>query len=190
MTFRDIDKLALEVLWRSNVKCLPVDLHIILDRIDTVRVHSFDWAIKHGLCNTYPSNDGVLMRSGLDSIILYNKNHHIHRIRWTIAHELGHLFLDHRCHSDGNEWAANRFARYLLMPLPVLKQLGIVEPYHISKVCKVSFEAATYAATEVHECLMYTPILYHMSEYMKEYNDMVSCFREVTETYRMSYAVT
>lgn len=79
--------------------------------------------------NLDASVSGKLFREGSRWIISINKNHHVNRQRFTLAHELAHYVL-HRsdsdsftdtvffrgASSDGMEFAANAFAAELLMP--------------------------------------------------------------------------
>ena len=71
-------------------------------------------------------------------IIGVNSNHHPHRQRFSIAHELGHYFLNHRLDDyeknitlenppTGDDFSriqnreADEFANELLVPLPIIK---------------------------------------------------------------------
>jgi Zn-dependent peptidase ImmA (M78 family) len=84
---------------------------------------------------------GFLFRSDSSAIIGVNAKHALVRQRFTIAHELGHLFLKHKCDSevhvdknfvlkfrdeisvtgeDPHEVHANNFAACLLMPRRML----------------------------------------------------------------------
>jgi len=82
---------------------------------------------------------GMLKKSDGKGAIYVNKNHHPNRQRFTIAHELGHYFLDHinGVHVDkkviyrdansgkaefADEISANRFAAELLMPKDFISQ--------------------------------------------------------------------
>ena len=49
--------------------------------------------------------------------ILYNDNMDINRIRFTIAHEIGHIALGHEESNDETESEADYFARHLLVPI-------------------------------------------------------------------------
>ncbi|WEG14113.1 ImmA/IrrE family metallo-endopeptidase [Pullulanibacillus sp. KACC 23026] len=91
-------------------------------------------------------------------IILYNDTRdNVGRIRWTIAHELGHFILKHNELNDKTiltrgsltkqeynvyESEANCFARALLAPSSVLTSLGYVTIFDISHICNISFQAA------------------------------------------------
>ncbi len=99
---------------------------------------------------------GVLQRnedmSGWE--ILVNKAHHLHRRRYTIAHEIAHYCL-HRFYSNifeddmffrsnelsETEWQANDFAGAVLMPEDVFREkvrAGVSEVEDLAKIFKVS----------------------------------------------------
>ena len=93
--------------------------------------------------------------------IIYRDSESSSRCRFTIAHELGHIFLGHliintpqyrtfKIQND-TESAANVFARDLLAPACVLHELQAVSTADISKLCNISLEAATYRAERMHE---------------------------------------
>jgi len=103
--------------------------------------------IKHLGITTAPHtiDDKLSGATGFDpesneSYIIYNENHHVHRQRFTVAHELGHVAFDHTNYKEDNpdfhskddaEIEANQFAAELLMPLTMLKadvsRLGTVK---------------------------------------------------------------
>ena len=67
------------------------------------------------------------------------------RIRFTIMHELGHIFLDHSEHSELAESEANYFARYSLAPPPLIHMLGIEDYIELSERFNLSKECAFHA---------------------------------------------
>ena len=72
-------------------------------------------------------------------LILYNAEMNAGRIRWTLAHEIGHIYIGHLEVIEGAEIAYNEqrgfydqfeseadyFAWNLLAPLPILREMGI-----------------------------------------------------------------
>lgn len=66
--------------------------------------------------------------------------------RYTIAHELGHIFLDHfenKTISNADmEYQAERFAIDILAPACVLWGLDLHNAKDISEVCNISISAA------------------------------------------------
>lgn len=93
--------------------------------------------VKHLSINTAPHDidDKLSGVTAYDSetdenYILYNKSHHVHRQRFTVAHEVGHVVFEHPNYQnesldfnskDDREIEANQFAAELLMPLDKIK---------------------------------------------------------------------
>lgn len=88
--------------------------------------------------------------------ILLNSNDSLQIRRYTIAHELGHIYMGHPMQSGKYgrtfgvqsiisspiEYQAERFAIGVLAPACVLYGLGLHTAESISKVCGISFSAA------------------------------------------------
>jgi Zn-dependent peptidase ImmA (M78 family) len=91
--------------------------------------------------------------------IVYNENAHRDRIPYTIAHEIGHIVLNHLIDFDQTklsrggltdeeysilEREAELFASELLMPTPILKEIGAWKEDEIQCICCVSKSASHY----------------------------------------------
>ncbi len=70
-------------------------------------------------------------------ILYYGSNSNSSRLNWTLAHEIGHIYLGHECDGDIQEIEANWFAAELLMPIPIIYEI-------CRNVCKVSAETLVY----------------------------------------------
>ncbi len=87
--------------------------------------------------------------------IMYNKNSSLVRKRFTLAHELGHIVLEHvtigkssQHSSNSQETEANSFAGELLVPAADLKEFmktGFKTLVQISERYQVSSQVAYYA---------------------------------------------
>ncbi len=107
------ERRAYEVIAEQACGGPPLDLGAVLDhnKIDLI-LKPFNYV------------SGILIKDPVYTVIVVNENDPDVRRRFTIAHELGHLFLVHEGRrfaepSDANptqERAANRFAGALLMP--------------------------------------------------------------------------
>jgi len=102
--------------------------------------------------------DAKTYRSRADGmyITVYDESQIPDRIRWTLAHEIGHIVLKHLEEFDLTEInrglnseqyrvlenEANAFAAELLAPLYILKRLNIENDYDISKYFLLSGEAS------------------------------------------------
>ncbi len=63
-----------------------------------------------------PSQDGMYMQYKGNICIAYNNRKCTETQRFTIAHELGHIIMDHKEDTEQNDKYANCFARNLLCP--------------------------------------------------------------------------
>ena len=132
------------VTFREMAKCLDLSIETVRDKMAM-------------------SELGCLMAQGGKHVILYNDDisySSAERIRFTLAHELGHYVLKHLHLSDKStlsrggmptdelesyEREANRFAAELLSPLPVLQTIDPLCVDSVRQVFGVSREAATIA---------------------------------------------
>jgi len=110
------------------------------------------------------SNAHILKKDEIGRTIIHNSIFEIiykdiepsYRCRFTIAHELGHIFLGHLMIStpmyrtftnlDEYESAANVFARDLLAPACVLHELNIHSADNIARLCNISKQSAEIRA--------------------------------------------
>lgn len=95
--------------------------------------------------------DGVSYRiPGLPPVIFLNKNQPADRMRFSLAHELGHLVM-HSYPSPNMEQEADQFASALLMPQndigPELKGLTIEKAAYMKPVWRVSMASLIFRAS-------------------------------------------
>ena len=86
------------------------------------------------------SPDGVTIKHGdAPPLVLYNENVSLRRRAFTLAHEVGHIYLNHRDDSPQNEHSANTFAANLLAPRILLRELGRGRDIDacISQICDI-----------------------------------------------------
>ena len=128
LSAKDIETKAAKTLRDHDLYRYPVDVRE-LARALNIEVYSADFDNK--------AISGVIRKENGQTAIYYNRDHHPNRVRFTIAHEIGHFVLGHLENRDGItdeqldmyrrddrstnpsyclEVAANRFAAALLMP--------------------------------------------------------------------------
>jgi len=151
---------ARDAVWRILIDCgvdrLPVDLNHICRQLG---VGVYRYKDIKGLPEAALQADGLLYFRDDMPVILYNQDKPSVRIRFTIAHELGHLLLGHVAPGeqaivkreqwmtdDPIETAANQFAIRLLAPACVLWGLGTDTPEQIACKCNISMQAARFRA--------------------------------------------
>ncbi len=142
-------KIARDRAWQTLIETktdrLPIDLTKILDYYEL---------------NIYllQSNDKQAFIK--NNTIFLNKNLIKTRARFTIAHELGHILLKHNnlghtIHTNIGieEYQANIYARCLLMPAIVLKEINYIKPQDIANICNVSLQTAEYRSQRLKELI-------------------------------------
>lgn len=153
-----IKNIVNKILRHANIKSLPVNLNDIIVLYDiTLRYAFFEDSIS-----------GLLYKKDNKNIISVNTSHPLVRQRFTIAHELGHFFLNHhgslfvdkgyiyrdkRSSTGTIKWEreANEFAAELLMPEKLLvnyiKKENLEDISDLDKIAQelqVSSQALTY----------------------------------------------
>ena len=91
-------------------------------------------------CAIAPSNHGYSIKKPESNkvLILFNDKQDDSIIRFTLAHELGHCVLNHNSANDIEDKEANCFARNILCPIPVVKELKILSAEDYSNIFGVS----------------------------------------------------
>lgn len=140
----DLDQLIKNL----QVKVFEIDMKELGDVADDVEINE--------------STSGFLIKANENYTIYLNKNDPMTRKRFTIAHEMGHLKLNHveniicrdsisSLGTDENEVKANAFAAELLMPEELMdyayKLLKSV--YRVARVFGVSEDAARIRLTKL-----------------------------------------
>lgn len=130
---------------------LYTDVFEIAERMENVKILSYT-----ELCNRFSvdrsfiyslniSSHGFTLKRAQQSMIIYNDKKDERAMRFTIAHEIGHIVLKHTDDDDISDHEANCFARNLLCPVPVAKLLNLSSADDYSQVFKVSEQMANVA---------------------------------------------
>ena len=165
MNYRDYQSArdaAWRILIRFGVNELPVRISPGIRAMGVVLMpysKSEKFLAELGLTYLMQETDGLSIRRNGRYYILYRGDMVPGRIRFTVAHELGHIVLGHLEHQthttrnheprDGDapiEQAANVFASRLLAPACVLHELNAITPERISELCDISLTAARFRA--------------------------------------------
>ena len=92
--------------------------------------------------------NGLSLKSGSHTLLLYeDRRRSRSRVAFTIAHELGHIYLSHTEGSLHEEREANRFAAELLLPTCVVRYLDCRLGHPLSPE-----QLATYSAASLSVC--------------------------------------
>lgn len=145
-------KNARDRAWQTLIDCGVDTLPVRLSKI----VKYYDSDIKDN------ADVGILTDNQLGCVAFLDDRYHIvidmtvsiERQRYTIAHEIGHIALEHTLHeailmrekfltfTNSQEYEAERFAMNLLAPACVLWGLDIHKAEDIAKICNISKQSA------------------------------------------------
>jgi len=146
--YRNIRDNAWNCLIDFNVSSLPVD---ILGIAKASGIH----VIKNSSVNDLLEGEhGKSYFNGEEWIIIYDDRDDVATARFTLAHELGHIFLGHDLivtddpeikefkKKPRSEQQSDTFALRLLCPVCVLNDLGIDSPERLAEYCKIPLDRA------------------------------------------------
>ena len=155
--YRDVRDSAWQCLLNFNVTSLPVDV-LAIARAANIRV------VRNSLANRLSTGEkGKALTNGRDWIIIYDDTQPVDVCRFTLAHELGHIFLGHDLKyakyagiqefvgKGKSEQQADAFAVRLLCPACILHSLGLTTAEQIATMCRVPLDVATLRANRMRE---------------------------------------
>lgn len=149
-------KIARDKAWKTLIECgiceLPINLAEVINHygIYLIKYSDSNYISRHNS----PTEDGYSRLIDGKPVIYYNDKKPEHRVRFTVAHEIGHILLGHLSEGETlhrnteqdtpnpKEQQANIFARDLLMPATVLHSLGVSSAQEIANICNVSRQSA------------------------------------------------
>lgn len=163
---------ARQFILYSGIEQLPVDPFALYE---TFGWHLYTWNEAQGIIGADDPFHIITTRAEAktvatqynDFVTIYNPSVMPHtRVRWTIAHEIGHIVLGHfhdfaidelnKCVAANGgspvqvlELEADIFAAELLQPMPILKAIGDISVAQIQELCGVSKKAATYRKVDL-----------------------------------------
>jgi len=154
-SYKNVRDASWQVLIKFKVKELPVDTIKIASETNIV-------TLKNSEVNEMDENEsGISYFYNGKWYIIYDDTMPKERIRFTVAHEIGHIFLGHELIGQHRrtfnpnkpqiETQADIFASRLLAPACVLWGLGVTTAEEIMQLCGISYQAAEIRADRMRE---------------------------------------
>lgn len=155
---------AIDILIDYGTNSIPISVKKIANNLPMkIKFNTYSNLLNKGfslsdIYNAYNSEEGAVLQSDDSYCIVYNDvNRNSQRIRFTIAHEIGHIVLGHLefndclCRLGENEYEvlekeANQFASQLLSPEPIihdiLQKSHKISSIQIQSIFDISFQSA------------------------------------------------
>lgn len=171
-----IKEKIIEVYKECNVHSFPIDLYEIMDiygichmaynRLKIKNEELYEYCIKY--------SDDAFYFNGM---ILYNSKKPPNRIRFSIAHELGHIVLEHTSKSEEEEIEANYFASNFLAPRMAIHYAKCKNESDVTKTFHLTNEAAFIAFNDYKRWFRHITY-YKMNSLDKE---LYNCFYNIEQ---------
>lgn len=153
--YEEIAKTSFELFVDYGIVKFPIDVFLLAKKMGIIVYKYSEFNSDDRLVIMNGSDDGLHWRYDNQFYIAYNDLRINTRIRFTIAHEIGHIVLGHTETTDENESEADFFARNLLVPPCVLLEKKIDTEEDIMLTFNVSLSVATHSLNVLNSRLMY-----------------------------------
>lgn len=179
-----VRKAVAKTLLRHASNTIPINLVDIINSCHDIELKSYKWyqenmnvSLDYVINKVAKSEEGSITEISdsngkTEYFLLYNSHKKIGRQRFTIAHELGHYFLDHHSMINDSiisrrgftrseyrvlEKEANFFARMLLAPIPLIsymsKDWGVIRRVHLEDIFNITYTVAGYVINHINNQL-------------------------------------
>ena len=132
--YKNARNLAWKILINQKITNFPIDIKNVANKLGIIVIEA-----KHLPHKLY----AISFSQNSQTYISYIPSNNINTDRFTIAHELGHLLLQHKANSEHQEEQANIFASRLLAPMIVINDLAPDSAEELSDLFGLSLESAT-----------------------------------------------
>lgn len=153
--FEKCTAIATELLYKQNISNRVLDIRSLNYEGKTIvfeSIQNYARIVKRPLSD-FLSEENQTLKEGCTVIIddiyivLYNDQiTYYEHLNWTLAHEIGHIYLGHKLGDETEEIEAHFFAAQLFMPeysiYMIAKEYGPVNPDVLIEIFGVSPEAA------------------------------------------------
>ena len=179
-------KAARDLSWQCLINCKIGSLPISLS--DVCRKYGYTIVKDSHLSDEFPVHLSENQRSKcfIDDrvFILVKDTESIPVQRFSVAHEIGHIFLGHvpsERLTKEQELTADRFAADLLAPACVLWGLDLHTPEEISKMCNISITSAKIRAERMKVLYARRKFLSHPLERQvyKQFEEFIKNYKKI-----------
>lgn len=154
--YEEIIKIIVNLFEKNDVNCVPVSGFELATKLGIKIIPYSSKDDKTIIQMLKFSEDGFFIEDNKNQkYIYYNDTNNYGRINNTIFHEIGHIVLGHTEESELAEAEVNFFAKYALVPPPLVHKYNLNTTKEISETFAVSLEAARYALNYYNKWLVY-----------------------------------
>lgn len=185
---------AYEILSKVYPFNLETDIFKILSLFPNIAIHTYTEIANrffesfHDFMDTASSEYGYTIYNPYTgkTEIFYNDTKDYSTIKFTLAHELGHIVLGHTEDNDISRKEASCFARNLLCPVPVIDELELKTVNDLVVVFEVGESMATVSSNYFESDRYYIRKDLEVTLHLQTYAYMCG-YSSIEEMYGVSY---
>ena len=145
--YKKIIETVYKTIIELEIKQLPISVDYITNELRIKQIRNCD--LQKPLLSR--NQNGLAVLSKGKFYIIYNEKDNLQERRFTVAHEIGHILLEHLFSSPTSqqekeirEQEADIFATLLLAPICVIQALKLQTPEEIQSVCNIPYQYAQW----------------------------------------------
>jgi len=145
-TYDYIMETAVHTIIENKIQCIPLSGFELATRMN-IKLIPYSKLSENKLnAAIIVSEDGFLLEYYGQYYIYYDDFYSIDRRQnWTILHEIGHIVLDHIGHNINEENEANFFAKYIIAPPILIREIKAKCPEDVYNNFFISKQASEYS---------------------------------------------
>ncbi len=146
--YKEIEEKVVDMFHKNDIHTVPIDPFLIAKNEGFELLPYSQLKEKIKLAVKAGEYDGMSFhyKPRGSFIIFYDDSQSFPRQRFTLFHELGHIYMGHKEESTLANRAANHYAAYAIAPNPLIKKYDCQSEADIQSTFNTSFETAHYRA--------------------------------------------
>lgn len=157
--FEELKRIATDIIIEGHITEYPYNVFEVAKRLDIELISYQSLSLEKINACFEASEDGFTLQymQGKDYIcrIYYNGDMDENRIRFTIMHEIGHIFANHKEGNEVEEVEANFISSYVLAPPCIIYEKNVEDCFDLADKFKVSYSMAYYHFKKYNKWLRY-----------------------------------
>ncbi len=147
MNYRTIQDKTIELLIDYEINKVPIDIDHLMDKMGIVRVPYSDLGDRGMKLSKKCAKDGYYdFCSETSTFYIYYDDTKVKtRLKFTFGHEIRHIINLDSYETDDIRIKANYFSRFLLVPIPLLIEIGVSNESELIYIFDVSPDVAHYS---------------------------------------------
>lgn len=147
MDYRSIQNETIELLLDYGISEIPIDIEKLMNKMHIIRVPYNSLIYRAEELASKMTKDGFYIFDHKKNLfyIYYNSCKTYKRIKFTYGHEIRHIVHMDKYEDEAIRVEANYFSRFLIVPIPLLIEIGIKNENELIEIFDVSPDVANHS---------------------------------------------